>query len=107
MTRRWVAALAAVLIMGLCVGAGQARAAVDAHGSVQQVYAVGLKAHARVALVNRSRRVIATQKADALGGIVFRQVSPGPGYRLRTGGSALGRGDGHARPLGAAEHEGL
>ncbi len=87
MTRTWVAALAVMLMMGLCVGAAQARAAVKAHGSVQQVYAVGLKPHARVALLDRSGRVIATQKADSLGGIVFRQVSPGPGYRLRDGGT--------------------
>ena len=48
---------------------------------------MGLTPHARVALVNRSGHVIATQKADSLGGIVFRQVSPGPGYRLRAGGT--------------------
>ena len=82
-----MAVLAALLMMGLCAGAAQARAAVNAHGSVQQVYAVGLRPHARVALVNRSGHVIATQKADSLGGIVFRQVSPGRGYRLRAGGT--------------------
>ena len=48
---------------------------------------MGLTPHARVALVNRGGHVIATQKADSLGGIVFRQVSPGPGYRLRAGGT--------------------
>ena len=80
-----MAALAALLVIGLCVGTAQARAAVDAHGSVQQIYAVGLKPHARVALINRSGHVIATQTADSLGGIVFRQVSPGPGYHVRAG----------------------
>ena len=82
-----MAALAALLMMGLCVDAAQARAAVNAHGSVQQVYAVGLKAHARVALLDRSGHLIATEKADSQGGIVFRQVPPGPAYRLRAGGT--------------------
>ena len=56
-----------------------------AHGSVQQVYAVGLKPHATVSLLNRRGRTVAAQKADALGGIVFRNVAPGRGYRLRAG----------------------
>ena len=89
MRTRWVLAAAAVLVLGLYVGVAHARAAVVAHASVQQVYAVGLKPHARVALLNRSGRV-AAQRADAQGGIVFRHVSSGPGYRLRAGGTRSG-----------------
>jgi predicted acyl esterase len=76
-----------VLVVGLvATSAAQARAAVVAHGSVQQVYGVGLAPRASVSLLNRRGRVLAVQRADSLGGILFRQVAPGSGYRLRAGG---------------------
>ncbi len=49
------------------------------HGSVQQVYAIGLTPHAAVSLLNRRGRGVATQKADSLGGIVFRKLAARPG----------------------------
>ena len=58
-------------------------AGVDAHGSAEQVYATGLKPHAVAKLLNGAGRVVATQKADAQGGLLFRDVKPGPGYRVR------------------------
>jgi predicted acyl esterase len=81
-------ALAAALIVALAqiAATAQAHAAMTAHGSVRQVYAVGLKPHASVALVSRSGHVVMTRRADALGGVVFRQVSPGAGYRVRARG---------------------
>ena len=99
---------AAVLsVLAICVATSTAGAAVtaspaaataspatapafQAHGSVQQVYAVGLKPHQRVALVDRTGRNVAIQRADSLGGIVFRKVTPGAGYRLRAGGAWSG-----------------
>jgi uncharacterized protein len=66
-------------------GVSSARATFQAHGSVQQVYAVGLKPHQRVALIDRTGRKLGIQRADSLGGIVFRKVTPGAGYRLRAG----------------------
>ncbi|MGZ4175270.1 MAG: CocE/NonD family hydrolase [Solirubrobacteraceae bacterium] len=86
MRRIWVPALAVALVIALTAGAAQARAALSVRGSVQQVYAVGLAPHARVALLGRGGRVVMTQTADSLGGIVFRQVPPGAGYRVRAGG---------------------
>ena len=80
----FVTALALALV--LSVAAAQAKAGrLTAHGSVQQVYAVGLTPHATVSLLNRRGRVVATQRADSLGGIVFRQVTPGAGYRIKAG----------------------
>ncbi|MFZ0089549.1 MAG: CocE/NonD family hydrolase, partial [Solirubrobacteraceae bacterium] len=38
-------------------------------------------------LRNRAGRIVATGRADALGGIVLRDVAPGPGYRLFAGGT--------------------
>ena len=74
----------------MSAAAAQAKSRVVAHGSVQQVYAVGLKPHAKVALLDRGGQVAATQKADGLGGIVFRDVTPGAGYRLRAGPKTVG-----------------
>ncbi len=55
-----------------------------AHGSVEQAYATGLAPRARVTLVRRGARV-AIRRADAQGGILFRGLAPGGGYRIRAG----------------------
>src|SRR4051812_14866787 len=81
-TRVFACALA--LALALTAGAGSA-AAFSAHGSVEQVYATGLPAGAKVALVNRAGRTVARGAADPLGGLLFRDVKPGVGYRLRLG----------------------
>jgi predicted acyl esterase len=85
--RTWLCALAVALVAGLIsAAAAQAKGgAVVAHGSVQQIYAVGLRPHASVSLLDQRGHVVATQKADSLGGIVFRSLAPGKGYRLRAG----------------------
>jgi predicted acyl esterase len=59
----------------------------QAHGSVGQVYATGLRPHAVARLVTGRATVVALRRADSLGGIVFRGVRPGSGYRV-DGGSA-------------------
>ncbi|HEX4009848.1 MAG TPA: CocE/NonD family hydrolase [Solirubrobacteraceae bacterium] len=86
------AALMALAALMTATAAAQARgrAAFRAHGSVQQVYAVGLGARERVVLLSRRGTTVATQRADSLGGIVFRNVVPGRGYRLRAGGARSG-----------------
>ena len=60
----------------------------------------------RLKLVNRRGEVVDSQRAGSLGGIVFRHVTPGGGYRVRQ------RGGGESpalrvltEPLGAAEHQ--
>ena len=85
--RIWLLAVAVTLATSvMSTAAAQATTGRPvAHGSVEQVYAVGLKPHAKVALVNRRGRAVARQRADSLGGIVFRGVTPGPGYRIRAG----------------------
>jgi hypothetical protein len=62
----------------------------SAHGSARQVYVTGLGAGQRMTLVNGSGRKVATQAADSLGGLLFRNVAPGSGYRVRpaSGGEA-------------------
>jgi uncharacterized protein len=55
----------------------------DAHGSVEQVYATGLPAGASTSLLDSSDQVVATRAANDLGGILFRNVTPGTGYQVR------------------------
>ncbi len=61
-----------------------------AHGSAEQVYATGLAARRAVSLVRRGA-VIARRRADSLGGVLFRHVRPGRGYRVRQAGAESGR----------------
>src|SRR4051794_16275948 len=62
--------------------------AVNAHGSVEQVYATGLKPGADMELVDSAGKVVASRKADELGGLLFRDVKPGDGYKVRVKGGA-------------------
>ena len=55
-----------------------------AHGSVGQAYATGLAPHAAATLVRHGVRV-QTRRADGEGGVLFRGVTPGSGYRIRAG----------------------
>ncbi len=57
--------------------------AFTAQGSAKQVYVTGLPANAEVALVNAQGATVSTQSADSLGGLLFRNVAPGSGYRVR------------------------
>jgi uncharacterized protein len=69
-----------------------AAAAFSAHGSAKQVYITGLASGQRVALVNAKGHTVATKRADSLGGLLFRKVRPGNGYRVRptAGGASSG-----------------
>src|SRR3954453_87294 len=81
----------AVAILSALIAPGIAHAAIDAHGSSKQVYATGLKSKAQVSLFDGKGRKVATKRADGLGGVLFRNVNPGTGYRIRpAGGSKSG-----------------
>ena len=71
--------------VALALAAPAAGARVVARGSVEQVQATGVKPKARAVLLNRHGKKTAAVKADAQGGLVFRQVKPGKGYRVRAG----------------------
>ncbi len=60
-----------------------AAAGFSAHGSAEQVYVTGLKSHARMSLLNAGGRVVQTKQADSLGGLLFSNVKPGKGYRVK------------------------
>ena len=78
--RVWV--IVAALTGGWASGAAAAEAPFSAHGSVRQVYVTGLDGGARMSLFDRSGRRVATKRADSLGGLQFRNVRPGDGYRV-------------------------
>ncbi len=57
----------------------------------------------------RAGKTVATQPANALGGLLFRNVTPGSGYRVRlaAGGRDVRAADGALDAAGAAEHRRL
>jgi len=86
-----------VAILALAAGAGAAQARsfapakFAARGSAEQVYATGLGANRTVSLVNHRGAVIQKRRTDSLGGVVFRLLAPGKGYRVRQGGAQSGK----------------
>jgi predicted acyl esterase len=70
------------VLLTLALAAPAQAASIDAHGSVEQVYATGLKAGTRYFLTDARDRVVKRKKADAQGGLLFRNVKPGSGYRV-------------------------
>ena len=75
----------AVVAGGTAAVAATPTPAMDAHGSVDQVYATGLTPKATVTLLDAHGTKVATQTATAEGGVLFRDVKPGAGYRLKAG----------------------
>ena len=58
-------------------------ATITARGSVEQVSATGLDDGHRIALLDASDNTVATHTANDLGGVLFRDVTPGNGYTLK------------------------
>src|SRR5438309_2062450 len=75
--------MAGALVAGLLVAggavAGAPVATFTAGGSAKQVYATGLAGGAKVALLDRSGKQVASRTANALGGVLFRDVPPAAG----------------------------
>jgi uncharacterized protein len=74
----FAAALVALMVVPAAAGAATFRA----HESVQQVYVLGARPGQRLTLLDRRGRIVSVQRAGPLGGAVFRDVAPGPGYRV-------------------------
>jgi hypothetical protein len=87
--RRWAHAgalmLGAWLVVGALTATG-ARASTSpsfvAVGSAEQVYVTGLAPSTQMSLVTSGGQTLYTQNADSLGGLLFRNVPPGKGYRV-------------------------
>ena len=77
--------LVALALAALSSGsaASASAAGFSAHGSADQVYVTGLSAGAKLSLLTATGRTLVTKRADSLGGLLFRNVRPGTGYRVR------------------------
>jgi predicted acyl esterase len=75
----------ASLVVGSLTTARAAGAAPAFHavGSAKQVYITGLAPAAQVALISPAGQTLKTQKANSLGGLLFRNVPPAAGYHVR------------------------
>jgi predicted acyl esterase len=82
----WLLAIGACLLTILVVPAAASAASFDAQGSVEQVYATGLAPGASVSLLDGGGQTVATRNANQLGGTLFRNVTPGDGYHVVSGG---------------------
>ena len=81
-------AVVPVLLVVLASGASAAAAAPSAPtftavGSAEQVYVTGLAPNAQMSLFTPAGNKLATQSADSLGGLLFRNVPPGDGYQVQ------------------------
>ncbi len=77
--------LAVSALVALVGFASPAAARLTVRGSAEQVQVTGVKGHARAMLLSRGGRRVSSRRADSLGGVVFRNVEPGRGYRVRAG----------------------
>ena len=80
-------ALAVAVATSLSTSSAHATGGFAAHGSARQVYVTGLAPGVSASLVDGSGHTVTTQKADSLGGLLFREVTPGSGYRVSSGGT--------------------
>ena len=79
-------ALVAIAVLG-AVSSAQAAASrtrLHARGSVEQAYATGLGPRSRVTLL-RHGTALRVRRADRQGGVLFSGLTPGRGYRIRSG----------------------
>jgi uncharacterized protein len=76
-----VGVIATALALVVCLVAAAGASAFNAQGSAEQVYVTGLAPNAQASLV-KGKTTVATQSADSLGGLLFREVKPGKNYRV-------------------------
>jgi predicted acyl esterase len=81
---------ASVLALVLAGSAAAAEPSFSARGSVEQVYATGLTPGAETSLLDPAGQVVATRNANDLGGVLFRNVTPGAGYHLTANNETAG-----------------
>ncbi len=85
-----------VLCVGLLISsqaisaASAAPSSIDAVGSVEQVYVTDLTPGAAASLLDPESAVLKTQAVNELGGVLFREVPPGEGYRVESEGVQSG-----------------
>ena len=84
LVRRCCSLFLALSVVGLLAASSAAAAtSFAAHGSAEQVWVDGLAPHARMTLLRANGTTVASQDADSMGGLLFRSVTPGSGYRVK------------------------
>ena len=87
---RWtIGVAAAAMLATAAIVPASASAALSAHGSANQVYVTGANPGEKLRLLDRDRKRIAVKPVGSLGGVVFRRVAAGKGYRVRADDGSL------------------
>jgi predicted acyl esterase len=88
--RMAVPALAASFaIAAMMPAAASAANSLAVHGSVNQVYVTGAQPGTSLRLLDRKGKKVSTKPVGSLGGVVFRRVPAGKGYRVRAADGSL------------------
>jgi predicted acyl esterase len=82
-----VAVVCTLLLLGLTATPADAarKAQFSARGGINHAYVLGAKKGQALRLVDARGRVVAGGRADRLGSKIFRSLSPGRGYSVRSG----------------------
>jgi hypothetical protein len=82
-----VAVVGSLLLLGPTAAPAEAarKAEFSARGGINHAYVLGAKKGQALRLVDARGRVVAGGRADRLGSKIFRSLSPGRGYRVRSG----------------------
>ena len=75
--------LLAGIALALVFASSASAATFNARGSAEQVYVTDLPAGAGISLLDSGGGVVETRNANQRGGALFRNVTPGSGYRVR------------------------
>ena len=75
--------ISTLLAFAVCLVTAASASAFTAQGSAEQVSVTGLTPNAQVSLLSSHGATVYTQNANSLGGLLFRNVTPGGGYRVR------------------------
>src|SRR5438552_5119629 len=77
-----ISVISTLVALAVCLVTAASACAFTAQGSAKQVYVTGLDPNAQASLLNSKGKTVYTQNADSLGGLLFRNVAPGTGYRV-------------------------
>jgi uncharacterized protein len=88
--RTRVLVISTLVALAACLLTAAGASAFTARGSGQQVDVTGLAGNAEASLKNSGGTTVATQNADAQGGLLFRNVTPGTGYKVVSGSEESG-----------------
>ncbi len=80
----------ALLVAAISPAGASAANGLAVHGSVNQVYVTGAQPGTSLRLVHKGK-VVSKKPVGTLGGVVFRRIASGKGYRVRAGGGSLSR----------------